>query len=206
MRVFILTTGRSGSTTFARACAHIENFTVGHESRWQLLGSNRLQYAEQHIEVDNRLAWLLGRLDQQYGDEAFYVHLIRDRAAVARSYFQRRLGRRSIIRAYSQGILYRNHTTLEDCQDYCDTVNTNIQLFIRDKTHAMSFELAQSDRDFRLFWESISAQGNLQAALEEWQVTYNKLGVEQANKSPVLRGYDKLKRIAGQLPEFLKNA
>ena len=32
MRVFVLCTGRSGSTTFVRACQHIDNYTASHES------------------------------------------------------------------------------------------------------------------------------------------------------------------------------
>ncbi len=206
MHVFVLTTGRSGSTTFARACTHIENYSVAHESRWQLLGPNRMQYADHHIEVDNRLAWLLGRLDDQFGDNAFYVHLIRDREAVANSYCQRRLGRESIIRAYSHGILYREHTTKEDCLDFYDTVNANIRLFLKDKTRTMTFDMAQSERDFPLFWQGINATGDLESALAEWQIPYNKLGTEQGKKSVLLQKYEKFKRVAIQFPEFLKNA
>lgn len=212
MRVFVLTTGRSASTTFARACAHIENFTVGHESRWGLVGKDRLDYADQHIEVDNRLAWLLGRLDERYGDEvhfgeeALYVHLVRDREAVAQSYCRRRLGRKSIIRAYSHGILYRSQTSLEDCLDYYDTVNANIRLFLKDKTRVQMFDPAQAEQEFRIFWDSIGAQGYLFAALAEWQVIYNELGIETGEMSTPLLAYRKLKRISAQLPEFLRNA
>jgi hypothetical protein len=206
MRVFVLTTGRSGSTTFARACAHINNFTVGHESRWGLIGIDRFRYAEQHIEVDNRLAWLLGRIEEYFGAEPFYVHLIRDRTGVAQSYFQRRLGRNSIIRAYSYGILYRDQATLDDCLDYYETINANIRFFLQNKPNKLEFDLAQSEHDFRLFWEAIGAQGDLQAGLDEWKMPYNKLGTELGRKSSVLKGYEKIKRIAGQLPDFLKNA
>lgn len=206
MRVFVLTTGRSASTTFARACTHIENFSVGHESRWGLVGKDRLDYADQHIEVDNRLAWLLGRLDERCGEEALFVHLVRDREAVAHSYCRRRLGRESIIRAYSHGILYRSQTTLQDCLDYYDTVNANIRLFLKDKTRVQLFDPAQAEQDFRIFWHSIGAQGDLIAALAEWQVIYNELGNETGEKSAPLLAYEKFKRISAQLPEFLRNA
>jgi hypothetical protein len=83
--VFVLCTGRCGSLAFARACAHMTNYSCGHESRCSLLGAERLSYPSRHIEVDNRLAWLLGRLDETYGKDAFYVHLRRDRDATARS-------------------------------------------------------------------------------------------------------------------------
>ena len=78
MNVFVLTTGRSGSVTFAEACRHITNYTAGHETRVGLVGDDRLAYPGDHIEVDDRLAWLLGRLEDAYGDAAFYVHLRRD--------------------------------------------------------------------------------------------------------------------------------
>lgn len=206
MRVFVLTTGRSGSTTFARACAHSENFSVGHESRWQLLGPARLDYADQHIEIDNRLCWLLGRLDARFGDDAFYVHLWRDRQAVAESYCRRRFGRGSIIRAYSQGILYRSQTDLADCLDYCDTVNANIRHFLRDKTRALTVDLAQAEADFVRFWEAIGARGDLEAALQEWQTLYNAQHTELGDKHRFWHAYEKMKRVGRQLPEFLRNA
>ena len=74
--VFVLCTGRCGSTTFVQACQHIENYTASHESKISLLGDQRLEYSQNHIEVDNRLSWFLGSLDKKYGDNAFYVHLI----------------------------------------------------------------------------------------------------------------------------------
>ena len=206
MRIFVLTTGRSASTTFAHACSHIENYTVGHESRWGMVGKSRLDYAEQHIEIDNRLAWMLGRLDSRFGDHALYVHLLRDRDGVANSYCRRRLGRGSIIRAYSQGILYRSQTTVEDCRDYYDTVNANIRFFLKDKTQVMLFDVARAEQDFKTFWQLAGAQGDLAAGLAEWQVPHNDRDNELGDKSRLYHAYDKLKRIGKQTPEFLKNA
>src|SRR5664279_6422416 len=85
MNVFVLTTGRAGSESFIAACKHLTNYTAGHESQVSRLGPDRIQYPDRHIEADNRLAWFLGRLEERYGDEAFYVHLVRDRAATAAS-------------------------------------------------------------------------------------------------------------------------
>ncbi len=205
MRVFVLTTGRSGSSTFAKACSHIENYSVGHESRMRSGSQQRLNYPERHIEVDNRLSWLLGRLNDQFGDDPFFVHLVRERTAVAESYYQRRLGRNSIIRAYVFGILYQEKVTLADCLDYYDTVNSNIEFFLNDKSKKMLFHLDQAEEDFQTFWEKIGAQGNLQAALMEWKVPYNKTGSEGAEKNELFHAYEKIKRLARQLPDFLKN-
>ena len=107
MNVFVLSTGRCGSTTFVEACRHVTNFTAAHESRARISGSGRLKYPAQHIEADNRLSWFLGRLDREYGDGAFYVHLTRDDRKTADSLLNRYHG--GIMRAYAAGILMRKN-------------------------------------------------------------------------------------------------
>lgn len=174
MNIFVLTPGRSGSTTFARACSHITNYTAAHESRVGFVGKTRLAYPPAHIEVDNRLVWFLGRLDQAYGDDAFYVHLTRDRLATAKSLLQRYGS--GIIGAYAFAILWKKpyrQDPLEVCLDYLDTVNSNIDLFLQDKTHKMDFSLENAAADFEMFWKTIKAEGDKEAALAEWQRAYN---------------------------------
>ena len=100
--VFVLCTGRCGSVSFAKACGHFSNYTAGHESN-RYPGSVRLVYPEAHIEVDNRLAWLLGGLDERYGDDAFYVHLVRNEEQVAASYDRRWHHQTSLMRAFGPG-------------------------------------------------------------------------------------------------------
>ncbi len=174
MNVFVLCTGRCGSVTFAKACGHMTNFTSAHESRTHKLGGDRLAYPDQHIEVDNRLAWFLGRLEQAYGDRAFYVHLKRDDASVARSYRQR-YGI-WIMKAYRDGILLNlppNADPMAVCLDYCHTVNSNIEFFLRDKTHTMTIDLADIETAFPKFWHWIGAEGDLAAALACFQTKHN---------------------------------
>jgi hypothetical protein len=174
MNVFVLCTGRCGSVTFAKACSYMTNFTSAHESRTFLLGGDRLAYPDQHIEVDNRLSWFLGRLDRAYGDRAFYVHLRRDAASVARSY-RERYGI-WIMKAYREGILLNlpaDADPLAVCLDYCDTVNSNIEFFLRDKTHTMTIDLAEIETAFPQFWRWIGAEGNLEAALGCFQTRHN---------------------------------
>ncbi|WP_293073572.1 hypothetical protein [Moorena sp. SIO4A5] len=127
--VFVLCTGRCGSTTFAQACQHIQNYTVSHESRISLIGDKRLQYSQNHIEVDNRLSWFLGSLDKNYGDCAFYVHLKRDIMSTAKSSAKRLDS--PIIKGYSESIILPkqfNYERLDICIDYCNTVTANIEL------------------------------------------------------------------------------
>ena len=179
MRVFILSTGRCGSTAIYQACKHIENFTAAHESLAKKFGSGRFEYPENHIESDNRLSWHLGQLDAFYGNEAFYVHLKRNEQAVAASFMKRFNGAVSIIDAFCAGIRMRPHTKLDEsekrtaCHDYIDTVNYNIEFFMSNKTNKMTIELENIQTDFPLFWKKIGAKGNLSNALEEFNLKHN---------------------------------
>ena len=173
MNVFVLNAGRCGSTTFIRACRHIDNYSAAHESRLRLTGPQRLAYPADHIEADNRLSWLLGRLERAYGDDAFYVHLRRERDASARSFARR--ADFGIMQAYREGILLggQGQDAEEIALDYLDTVESNIALFLDGKTRVMDFRLEHARQDFRRFWQAIDATGDLERALAEWDVRYN---------------------------------
>ncbi|WP_316367827.1 hypothetical protein [Candidatus Thiodiazotropha sp. CDECU1] len=173
MNIFILNAGRCGSSTFVQACKHISNFSAAHESRSTLTGDLRLAYPDNHIEADNRLCWMLGRLDQKYGNDAYYVHLTRDRQASVESFVKRM--DYGIMRAYREGILMggQQQSALEIASDYMNTVSRNISLFLKGKDHTMMFNLENASSDFVDFWNWIGAQGELDKALAEWQIRYN---------------------------------
>lgn len=174
MNIFILNTGRCGSSTFIKACSHITNYSAAHESRSTLVGEQRLAYPTQHIEADNRLSWLLGRLDQQYADNALYVHLGRNKQQTIESFSKR--ADYGIMQAYKQGILLggeSNQSNKQIAEDYISTVEFNIEFFLKDKTNKMNFSLDNAKHDFEEFWKKINAQGNIQTALKEWDINYN---------------------------------
>lgn len=175
MNVFVLNTGRCGSMTFIQACRHITNFSAGHESRIHCVGAERLAYPRRHIEADNRLSWLLGRLDAAYGDSAWYVHLTREREAVASSFARR--AEFGIMKAYREGILLHEGVSevsdLAVAQDYIDTVEANIDLFLAHKSRTMRFSLENAKDDFRFFWDWIGATGEKAKALAEWDTRHN---------------------------------
>jgi hypothetical protein len=174
MNVFILNTGRCGSSTFINACRHIDNYSSGHESRSTFTGQRRLAYPENHIEADNRLSWLLGRLHNTYGKRALYVHLSRDAQDTADS-FVKRTGF-GIMKAYREGILMGGppeQSSLEVALDYIETVEMNIKLFLHDKPNTMNFRLENAASDFQTFWNRIGATGNLDRALGAWSVRHN---------------------------------
>lgn len=175
MNIFVLCTGRCGSTTFIRACQHITNYTALHESRTGLLGDDRFDYGEDHIEADNRLSWLLGRLELAYGRDALYVHLERDERDTAAS-FVHRVGR-GIMRAYGRGgvlmDLPENADPMAMAEDYCRTVTTNIKLFLRDKPQQMSIKLESVRSEFPEFCGRIAATVDMDAALAELDLKHN---------------------------------
>lgn len=177
MRVFVLTTGRAGSTTFAVACAHMSNFTSGHESRSGHLLPRRLEYPDQHIEIDNRLFFYLGLLDERYGANAYYVHLIRDEEAVARSLRDRWTSEVTLARGWERTVLMR----LEASEDFHDGVardvvqamNAGIRMFLKDKPHVRTVSLDACPDDFLRFWDEIGARGDRRAAAQEWRTRHN---------------------------------
>ena len=174
MNVFVLNTGRCGSVTFIEACRHIHNYSAAHESRATYIGEQRLTYAANHIEADNRLCWFLGRLDKTYGDTAFYVHLRRDAEATAASFVKRR--EFGIMKAWREGILMdaRPEQSARDIAlDYVYTVETNIEHFLRGKSRRMTVRLENAKADFTAFWDRIGAEGDLGMALAAWDTSHN---------------------------------
>jgi len=58
--------------------------------------------------------------------------------------------------------------------DYCETVNANIKMFLKDKPLKMDFQLSSATEDWQKFWQKIDAQGDFNAAINEWNIFYNK--------------------------------
>lgn len=190
--------------TFAKACEHMTNYTSGHESHRGRVGQARIDYPPDHIESDNRLSWMLGRLLDRFGDEAFYVHLVRGREVTARSFEGRWTWRHSIIRAYAQGVLCTERQDHEVCLDYWDTVNANIRAFLAGRPHTATVRLEHAEADFAALWEAIGAEGDKQAALRQWGVPHNAARSEKPGR---FRGAArKGLRITRKLPSFLRNA
>jgi len=193
MNVFVLCTGRCGSHTFIAAASHITNYTAGHETRCQMIGADRLDYPPNHVEADQRLSWFLGRLDKRFGPDAFYVHLTRDPEAVARSLLNKFNWQGAIAPAYRDAILLMTKESRFDCcVDYVETVNTNIQAFLKEKPHQMHFRLEAAQDNWPEFWERTGAEGDFAASLGEWSVRHD------ASPGPIKRAYKTAKTIGAR--------
>lgn len=179
MRVFVLTTGRAGSTTFARAASHATNFTAAHESRSDHI-DGRLDYPDQHVEVDNRLSWFLGSLERHYGDDPLYVHLTRDPEETAESYAERFRGKASLVRAFGQGVIQRTEPPADDATRLAvsrlciATITDNIEAFLRGKSKVVHASLPDLQPGFDEMWERIGAEGDLDAAHADLKLRHNR--------------------------------
>lgn len=174
MNVFVLCTGRCGSVTFAKACSHITNYTTGHETRRNYIFRHRVNYPEDHIEIDSRLAFNLGRLEERYGQSAFYAHLTRNKNEVARSYLRKLEEKgQGTCRAWYEII---GRPAPRDVwitpYDMVDAMEANIKAFLRDKRH-MNIRIEEAAIRFPAFLDAIGAEGNCGAALAEFDTHHN---------------------------------
>ena len=135
-----------------------------------------MRYPPDHIEVDNRLAFRVGRLWQEYGcrSSTRWVVLGRDPSAVKASYERKWV--LSFLRLAQCGItMQRQCNTNEHVRDALLTMRANIELLIRSQPAAsvMRLRLERMPRDFEFFWQWIGAEGDRDAALAEWSVLHN---------------------------------
>ncbi len=169
-----------------------------------MLGEDRLDYPKNHIEADNRLSWFLGRLDKKYGDDALYIHLKRNKNDTSRSYAKRFWY--GIMKAYRNGILIslpKKTDSMSVALDYYETVNSNIDLFLKDKSKKLTINLENIEEGFLEFWNLINAQGDLGAALAEFNTRYN--ATKETKKKIFFRIMAKFKRALLGFPKYIKN-
>jgi hypothetical protein len=152
-------------------------------------------------------------LERSYGDSAYYVHLKRDPEATAKSFARRYYQRGGIIKAYWRQIIVGTTNTTVSPFDvgrhYCDTVNSNIRLFLKDKTKTMEFHLESAEEDFQKFWKQIGAEGDLPKSLQEWRRKYNASDPKKYLGKPsevMFRTAHKVARIVQKFPDFVRFA
>ena len=175
MRVFVLGTGRCGTVTCSRACSHLTNYTVGHETRAGKVGDGRFDYPGEHIEIDPRLPWFTGELASRFPD-AFYLHLVRDPEATAQSIARRWGGRGGFARGFGESMILRGDrsaTRLEIARFQVRTMTLNIGLLLGCVEHRMAGSLEDAKSWFPEFVRRIGGQGDIDRALSEWEVPYN---------------------------------
>ena len=174
MKVVVLTTGRSGSVSLYHACKLAKNYAAGHESKAGALASERCNIANNFIEVDNRLAWFLGRLAENDQGDVHYGFLRRSSAQVASSYNRRWEVRKGMMRGYCEGFLQRDKSRgdMAVAQDMVETIESNIALFLKDRPHSV-LNLETIDTDLPKFFDAIGADIDVEQALDEFRKKRN---------------------------------
>lgn len=177
MNVFVLGTGRCGTVTFSKACQHITNFTCGHETMAGITTPDRFEYPEQHIEVDPHLSWTLGQIIERY-PHSYFVHLQRDKSQVVDSWIRRGI-RNNVGAAPLIDVIFQTKSRRIGEKAYRrsvsllhDTVVANIQRGLKN-LYSDHVWLHEAKRWFPLFWHFIRAEGDLEAALSEFDIKHN---------------------------------
>lgn len=174
MKVIVLTTGRSGSVSLYHACRIAKNYDAGHETKAGALGAERCDIPDNFIEVDNRLAWFLGRLAESDKGDVHYGFLRRDPEKVAVSYNRRWEVRKGMMRGYCEGFCQRDKSTsdMEMARDMVGTIESNIALFLKDRPHTV-MNIETIDQDLPKFLEAINADIDVTEALAEFHKKRN---------------------------------
>ena len=167
MRVFVVGTGRCGTTTFSKACGHIANYTAAHETPMRL----DLAYPPRHIEVSPRLTWVLPLLIDRYPD-ALYVHLRRKKEDVVASWVRRGTHRgpgnwKPLVWDKPPGDFGLVSSL---CHDAMIGMIADSLMFAKQQ---MRFEMETIRDRWRSFWDRIGAEGNYERSLAEWNLRYN---------------------------------
>jgi len=174
--VFVVGTGRCGTTTFIQACNHIVNFTAGHETRITKFGESRFKYSRNHIEADNRLSWMLPDLIARFPDSVL-VHLRRDVDDVAKSYSKRR-GPRSLADNLIRGILYQadvEQNRQEVLKFGMAVLRNNVDYILKRVNNKVYFiDIEYPNNSFIDFWNYIGAKGDIIAALDCFNYHFNQ--------------------------------
>lgn len=177
MRIFVVGTGRCGTSTFYHAACHATNYTVGHESRAGTI--NDYLYPDHRIEVSSHLAFAVPVLRATHSIARIgasggcrFVHLIRELASCVSSMAAVREAIRSLAFGIAEGNV--NTQSGKDFRRWAawlyDLVNANIAATAAD---AFRLELERAEERWLDCWEFMGCEGDFEASLAEWRWKYN---------------------------------
>lgn len=176
--VFVISSGRTGTTAFVAACKHLPNYSASHESRVTEPFATRVTYPDHHIEADNRLLFFLPQLEQRFGDNALYVYMVRDAEKVAASYAKRWFLTISVVRAYTHGLRMipriNRAQRMDACRDFVAYADATFRLFLSRQRHVVFFDIEHAQRDFAAFAKHLGIDPVPEQARAQWQQIHNQ--------------------------------
>ena len=120
MRIFVVGTGRCGSSTFYQACKTITNYTCGHET---FAGQvHNFEYLDNHIEVAVQNVQALALLQNKYPNNMI-VQLIREPKGCIQSLFEQCP---EYLKAWSFQVYLTTEVTEKVAEAYYHCVNQHI--------------------------------------------------------------------------------
>lgn len=176
--IFVLSTGRTATTAFATASSFIPGYTAAHESRSTKPFAERLDYAPNHIEADNRLIFFLAHIEEKFGDDAYYVQLVRSPSEVSKSYSDRWHLSVSIVRAWTHGmrmIPRIKESEIEGCcRDFVDWANSTLEIFLAKQKNVFRFDVSNAEAEYLRFLTWIGVGDPPPEAVAQWKKRHNK--------------------------------
>lgn len=166
MNIFVVGTGRCGTTTFSKACGFATNKTVSHE---RLAGSvyRLTDYPPNHIEVDAPLSFWLPRLRTIYPGCRF-VHLVRhaDRSGCIDSMSSHDP---DICGAFGRMLFhYPECSAREGAEAMYDVINEMV-----NGADVLRVLLREVQSRWHEVWEWMECDGDFEKSRSEWNVKYN---------------------------------
>ena len=171
MRVFVVGTGRCGSSTFYQACKTISNYTCGHET---FVGKvHDFKYPDNHIEVAVQNMQALAYLRREYPNSKF-VHLIRERESCIQSLYKQ-VPEYLSAWAFQMFLLNYRRPSIEIAEWYYDITVNAIRGFSRSICQQDYIEIPtyQMDADWGCFCKQIRADCNFEEAYKILKRKYN---------------------------------
>jgi hypothetical protein len=159
MNIFLLSPGRTATTTLSEAFSNVPGFTSDHESKVQELGDARVNYPDFHFECDNRLTWFMTRLTKKYSDTGVLVVVKRNELEIAKSY-NKRWYKINIMKSYSQGIHLRpfSKNDLEVCKDYVQYVYEELDFYSKMWKTVIVLDLGSPDEGVKKILRHINRE------------------------------------------------
>jgi len=178
VRVFVVSTPRSGTSTFYQACRYITNYTTSHERKMPVGKRNAAimperksvecnNFRDNHIYVDHTLYPIMATLIEQYED-SLWVHLIRKKKDCVKSLTDQLP--KELVRI--EKLYFWQYTPKETAEAYWLHTNKNISRILRGEDYLqIPMEWAQDCWEF--FWKTIGAEGDFEASKSVWDRKYN---------------------------------
>lgn len=167
--IFIISPGRTATYAMSKAFSNVSDYTCAHESRVGFFNDQRINYPDNHIELDNRLSFYLPQLTRKYSKKnSLLVIVNRDRNSIAKSY-NKRWRKINIMKAFSQGIHMNDlqSNNIDVCLAYVNYIYETIDYFKPQWDNVLEIEFSDLNFGIEQILKKINKINDLENVLEE---------------------------------------